>query len=273
MTANLATKCVILAAGIGSRMRHAGSVSGLSDEQKAVAGTGVKALIPVGRPFLDYALSRAANAGLTEVCLVIGPSHDQIRRYYAELPRQRLRIAFAVQRQALGTAHALAAAESFVGDDPFLMMNSDNCYPSEALRLLCRMDSPSVVGFDRDALVAKSNLTAKRIAGFAIIQEDERGLLERIVEKPDEDHVRQMKPPVLVGMNCWRFSPRIFESCRAIDRSPRGEFEIPDAVSHSIHKLSERYRVLRSSDAVLDLSRQSDIAAVKQHLAGEKVQL
>ena len=254
-------------------MRRGQDVAGLSQEQRAVAGTGVKALIPVGRPFLDYVLNRAADAGLTKICLVIGPHHDELRRYYGEVPCSRLQIEFAVQHPALGTAHAVAAAESFVGDDPFLVLNSDNCYPAESLRQLRELDDAAVVGFDRDSLVANSNLTASRIARFAIIELDDAGCLKRIVEKPDAELVQQMPPPVLVGMNCWRFSPRIFESCRKIQPSSRGEYEIPDAVSHSMQVLGEQYRVVHSAGPVLDLSSQSDIAAVKQHLQGEEVRL
>ena len=29
---------------------------------------------------------------------------------------------------------------------------------------------------------------------------------------------------------CFAFSPRVFEACRAIGRSERGEFELPDAI-------------------------------------------
>ena len=43
----------------------------------------MKAFIPIGRPFLDYILSALADAGLTRLCIVIGPEHDVVRRYYA----------------------------------------------------------------------------------------------------------------------------------------------------------------------------------------------
>ena len=48
-------KMVILAAGLGSRMRKAADdKSELSEEQQAAAGEGMKAMMPIGRPFLDH---------------------------------------------------------------------------------------------------------------------------------------------------------------------------------------------------------------------------
>jgi glucose-1-phosphate thymidylyltransferase len=268
-----AEKLVILAAGLGTRMREHQSLDGLSDEQQAVARTGVKAMIPVGRPFLDYLLSRAADAGLTQICLVIGPQHDHLRQYYEGLAPRRLSVTFAVQPQPLGTANAVAAAEKFVAQDPFLVLNSDNCYPTRDLRQLCCSDGPAVVGFDRDALASNSNMSAERLARFALVERDPQGRLRRIVEKPNAELIRKLDPPVLVGMNCWRFSTAIFLACRRISQSMRGEYELPDAVSHSVRQLGESYQVFTSGGPVLDLSSQHDIAAVKEQLQGEHVRL
>jgi glucose-1-phosphate thymidylyltransferase len=74
-------------------------------------------------------------------------------------------------------------------------------------------------------------------------------------------------------MNCWRFSPRIFEACRAIQPSVRGELELPDAVQYSIDRLGESYRVLLSDAGVLDLSTRADVARVQQHFIGATVRL
>lgn len=271
--ADRADKLVVLAAGKGTRMRRESAKETVTDQQRLAAATGVKALIPVGRPFLDYVLHRAADAGLTDICIVTGPGHETLRQYYRTLPLERLQIEFALQHQPLGTANAVAAAESYVGNDPFLVVNSDNCYPSAVLQQLRQLDGPAVAGFDRDALVDNSNLTADRIARFAILEPDEHGCLARIVEKPPVEQVRQMTPPVFVGMNCWRFTPHIFRSCRAIDRSSRGEFELPDAVNHSMHELGERYTLVKSAGPVFDLSHQSDIAEVTKFLQAEEVRL
>ena len=56
-----------------------------------MAASGVKALIDVGRPFLDYVISVLADAGVTELCLVIGPEHDMLRDYAARVTGGRVR--------------------------------------------------------------------------------------------------------------------------------------------------------------------------------------
>ena len=89
-------KAVVLARGLGTRMKAADDGAALSADQAAAADTGVKSLVPVSedRPFLDYILSALADAGCTEICLVIGPEHDLIRRRYTSMvPPRRFRIA------------------------------------------------------------------------------------------------------------------------------------------------------------------------------------
>ena len=149
MGSGASIKAVILARGLGTRMRRA-EVSGqpLDASQARMADAGLKAMIPVGRPFLDYVLSGLADAGFREVCLVIGPEHDVVRKYYMHdcIPK-RLQVSFAVQEQPLGTADALAAAEAFAAGGCFLMLNSDNYYPTAACRALRLLAQPGVAAF------------------------------------------------------------------------------------------------------------------------------
>ena len=112
-------KIVVLARGLGTRMRRPDQSTSLDDRQAAVAQTGVKALIPIDRPFLDYVLSAAVEAGYRRVCLVVGPQHDELRDHYGrQLRPQRITVEFAVQAEPKVTADAVAAAESFAGGDP-----------------------------------------------------------------------------------------------------------------------------------------------------------
>ncbi len=166
---------VILARGLGTRMRKSDPAVALDPALAAAADSGVKAMIPIGRPFLDYVLGVAADAGITRACLVVGPEHGQMQKYYTELRPRRMTIEFAVQVQPLGTADAVAAAEQVVGQRPFVMINSDNYYPLQALCGLRDAPGPAVAIFDQETLVAESNIAAERISKFAVVEGDYRG--------------------------------------------------------------------------------------------------
>ena len=117
-------KAVILALGLGTRMKARDDRVALSTEEASVADTGVKSLVPLDsdRPFLDYILSSLADAGCSEICVVVGPEHDVIRdRYTKVVPPRRFRIAFAIQEDPLGTGDALLAAEAFVAGEGFVI--------------------------------------------------------------------------------------------------------------------------------------------------------
>ena len=162
-----------MARGLGSRMRNAASDVSLSTDEDRVAATGVKALIPIDRPFLDYVLSNLADAGYRHICLVIGPEHEELRRYYGEeIIYQRLQVSFTVQTQPRGTADAVAAAEPIVGVEPFLVINSDNYYPVDALRALRVLTGSGLAVFSRAAMLRLSNIDEERLTKFAVVETD-----------------------------------------------------------------------------------------------------
>ena len=268
---------VILARGLGTRMRKSDPAVALDATLAAAADSGVKAMIPIGRPFLDYVLGVAADAGISRACLVVGPEHGQMRKYYTELRPRRMTIEFAVQVQPLGTADAVAAAEQVVGQRPFLMINSDNYYPLQAFCGLCEASGPAVAVFDQETLVAESNILPERIMKFAVVEglveADGSRWLKRIIEKPDEPTLARLPRPLGVSMNCWRFSPAIFEACRRIKPSPRGELEVTDAVQYASDHLGERFGIVWCKAPVLDLSSRNDIEPIARRLAGVKVDL
>ncbi|MCC6126556.1 MAG: nucleotidyltransferase family protein [Pirellulales bacterium] len=266
-------QAVILARGLGTRMRKPEEGVELSGEQQAAADSGQKAMIRFGRPFLDYVLADLADAGYRRVCLVIGPEHEEIRNYYGSLETARLAIDFAIQQEPRGTADAVAAAERFAGNDHFLVINSDNLYPREALTALRELPGAGLALFEQESLIAGGNFTRERVSRFAVGKIDSRGLLERIIEKPDEAALAAMPRPVYLSMNCWRFGPAIFQGCKAISPSPRGEYEVTDAVQYAIDVLGEKMHVAKISAPVLDLTSRGDIAAMAARLAGKDVNL
>ena len=266
-------KAVILARGLGSRMRSSDGGDSLDAAQSSVADTGMKGMIPIGRPFLDYVMSALADAGITDICLVIGPEHDLVRRYYGgEVPLERVRVHFAIQAEPLGTADAVAASADFAAGDHVLVLNADNYYPVRAFDALASLGASGLVGFGADALVAESNIPAERVRRFALV-EHEKGWLTNIVEKPDEITFARLAGHALVSMNLWSFSPVIFESCARVRPSSRGELELQDAVRLAMQEFGEPFRVIPCDAGVLDLSSRRDIAAVTERLAAVEVVL
>lgn len=254
-------------------MRKADDQAQLSEEQGRIADTGTKGMIPVGRPFLDYVLAALADAGYRRVCMVIGPDSEPLRDYYNRLRPGRFTIDLAIQQEPLGTADAVAAAEEFTGDDDFLVINSDNYYPVSAMRALRELDSEGLAAFTLEGLLRGGNVPADRLMTFSVIERDAAGNMVCIHEKPDKSTIARLSEPILVSMNCWRFGPMIYQACRSIEPSPRGELEIPDAVQYAIDKLDRIYRVLSFDEPVLDLSFRSDIASVQEKLAWMEIQL
>ena len=270
-------KALILARGLARRMRDAESGAQLSASQERAAAAGLKAMMPVGgdsagtalRPFLDYVLASLADAGYIDTALVIGPEHTGIRsRYDEEAIPSRLRLGWVIQPDPLGTANAVLAAEAWIGESPFVVVNADNLYPLDVLRALRDLDGPGLAVFTRDELVRSSNIPAARVASFALVTLDADDVLTGIVEKPPADVVEAAGGGALVSMNCWRFDTRVFAACRDVPISSRGEFELPGAVGLAVSR-GVRFHAVRSRGPVLDLSRRGDVAEVSRRLAGQ----
>jgi len=269
----MTNRAVVLARGLGTRMRQDTPGAHLDAAQAAAADVGLKAFIPIGRPFLDYILSALADAGITRSCIVIGPEHDLVRRYYEkEISLSRLTVEFAVQTEPRGTADAVLAAESWTEGEPFLVVNGDNYYPISALAALAALTMPGLVAFSRQGLLADGQIAPDRIQRFALLDLD-GGRLRRIIEKPDQVDAARFARGSYVSMNCWRFDTRIFDACRRVPLSPRGEFELPLAVQHAIDDGRFPVEAVLSDAGVLDLSGRADIAAVAARLADVQVHL
>jgi glucose-1-phosphate thymidylyltransferase len=267
------SKAVVLAAGLGKRMQQPAGSEQLNAHQSAAAKAGLKAMIPFARPFLDYSLSRLADAGIRRVCLIIAPDNHVMREYYSAQAYQRIEVSFAFQQSPRGTAHALLSAEEFVAQDDFLCINGDTLYPASALKAVRGLATTGTAGFQREDLVKRGNIPEARVKAFAVMVTNPDGRLKEIVEKPTEAQLASWSDRAPISMNCWRFNSTIFRSCRNIPLSARGELEIPSAVMHSIEHQGCSYQVIACNGQLLDLSCQEDIRSVEVALRDQAVNL
>ena len=139
----------------------------------------------------------------------------------------------------------------------------------QCLADLCQTTGPALAAFHAESLLEPdlpSENRNERLMAYSDVGIDDDGWLQSIVEKPPS-------PPRWVSMNCWRLGPSIFESCGAIEPSPRGELELPSAVLHSTEHLGQAYRALPAVGPVLDLSSRADVRRVQARLAPIEVLL
>ncbi len=263
-------------------MRDSAEPVRLSDAQRREADRGQKTLIPFhGHPFLAYLLSELADGGVSRVCIVVGPDPgDPVRRAAEALNPTRLSIEFAVQASPEGSAHALAAARAFATRSPgpesgeFLVVNADNLYPASAIAALVGRSGHAMAGFRQRGLLG-GTITPERLSAFALVRTGSDGCLETIVEKPGPSDRKRagLDDDALVSMTLWRFRPEVLDLCEGLERSLRGEFELPDAVTELVQGRGRCVQVVPVDAPVLDLTHRRDIPVVDALLEGREPRL
>lgn len=211
-----------------------------------------KQLLPVAnQPVVQYAIVKMKQAGIGEIGIVIPPHfrqqfEDVLGKAYEGVP-----LRYIEQHDAKGLADAVRIARSFVGDEPFLLFLGDNFYAG---------DLDSLVGrFNRER--PESLLLVSHVSNpsqFGVVQYDGTRVV-RLIEKPKN-------PPssyAIVGI--YLFTPRIFEAINELSPSPRGEYEITDAIQGLIDK---GYTVLTSPTESWwkDTGQPKDLLACNRHV-------
>jgi dTDP-glucose pyrophosphorylase len=214
-------KAVILAAGKGTRMRD------LTNETP-------KPMLKVqGRPILEHILVGLTNAGIREFCLITGYRAETIEAYFGDGSNWGAAISYARQEVQDGTGKAPELAKSFVGSDSFLLTYGDILVQPETYqRMVTRFSQSSFSGLI--TVTPGEDVTKGGINFF-----DSEFCLKRIVEKPTPAQVAQLrqegwvKPgqPVWYNAGIYIFRPALFEFTARLEKSPRGEYELPDAVN------------------------------------------
>lgn len=109
----MSRKAMILAAGLGQRMRP------LTDTlPKPMLSAG-------GKPLLQHHLDALAKAGVSDVIINLAYLGDKIRAFLGNGERFGLNVRYSEEPEPLETAGALLNALHLLGDEPFLLINGD----------------------------------------------------------------------------------------------------------------------------------------------------
>ena len=203
---------VVLAAGRGTRMKD------LTEEIP-------KPLLPVsGRPLLEHILGALAEAGIERTVVITGYLADRIERHFGDGSRFGVQIRYRRQEVRDGTARALLLAREAIGAEPFLLAWGDILTDRSNYPGLLRTFAAARL----DGLLAV-NWVEDPCRGAAVTIDAEKRI-ERIVEKPPAGTATTHWNNAGIGV----FRPVIFDYAAAVRPSPRGEYEIPDAITAMI---------------------------------------
>jgi len=235
-------KVVIAAAGEGTRMLH-------------LTTNKCKHLIRVKkRPFLAYLLDNLFLAGYRDLILVVGYKEELIekflRRYKPPLkslkPSQysiRMISQYAIlgpKSKIYGTACPLMVVEKIIGKGSFIYLCGDNLYSVNDLKAMQNGGKFSYV----------AGVYRKNPEKYGVLVEGKE-LLKEVVEKPKEFVSN------LVNAGLYKFTVNVFEELKKIKKSPRGEYEITDAINLLAKK--KKVKIKRIKDFWMDFGNPADI--------------
>lgn len=233
---------VILAAGRGSRLRH-------------LTRNRSKAMLPIaGRPIVERVMAPLADHGIRDFVLVVHPDDEAIARHFREEAPFPGRIRFVHQTQRRGMADALLQARPFISGD-FLLSACDNLVSSEDVgRLLSAWRSEP----QPSAVLALLPVEPERLGSVGIVEQD--GLwVTRIVEKPAPEEA----PSDVSSLPLYVFSPVLLDYLDRVSPSPRGEYELQDAIQMVIERQGHVQGVTLSGRMTLTHPR--DLLALNRH--------
>jgi UDP-N-acetylglucosamine diphosphorylase / glucose-1-phosphate thymidylyltransferase / UDP-N-acetylgalactosamine diphosphorylase / glucosamine-1-phosphate N-acetyltransferase / galactosamine-1-phosphate N-acetyltransferase len=204
-------KAVVLAAGRGTRMRE------LTAELP-------KPMIEVrGKPVLQHIVEGLRNAGIGDLLLVVGYRAGAVREFFSDGSRYNVTIQYATQTVQDGTGRVVDLARDFVGNRPFILAYGDILVdPGNYKRVV---DLPYDV--EATLTVTRGEDVSK---GGAVFLNHEMELVDlREKTKPGEP----TSPWYNAGL--YAFRPTIFEFTAKLKPSPRGEYELTDAIRDLAH--------------------------------------
>ena len=231
-------QAVILAAGRGKRLHP-------------ITARRTKAMAPVvGKPIVERVMELFFFLGIRSFIIVYSPYGQEIVDYFQHNPKINAEINLVSQPEPLGMAHALLQAKSLIQGD-FILSACDNLVSIEDVKRFLKYWAE----MKPDTLLTSIQAKTKDIPRMGILQLNGNRVI-RIVEKPSLKEA----PTNIASLPLYLFSNAILDNLQRIPLSPRGEYEIQDAIQHMI----EQGRDVRAVEMTgrRDLTRPKDLLEI-----------
>jgi len=214
-------KGVVLAGGLGSRLYPLTKITN-------------KHLLPVfDKPMIYYPIQCLVNAGITEIMVVTGGNYAghflQLLRNGSDFGLKRL--GYAYQEGEGGIADALKLAEEFADGDSICVVLGDNIIEGNIKKA-----ADDFAAQKTGAKIMLKEVHDPERFGVASIEGD--GKVTKIVEKPKDPESN------LAVIGIYMYDADVFNICRELKPSDRGELEITDVNNEYLRRGSLTCEVL-----------------------------
>ena len=218
------SKGCILAAGKGTRL-------------SPLTETKPKPLIPIaGKPLLQHSIEMFRENKITKILLIVGHYKEKIKEFFGNGEDFGVEISYIEQKEFLGTAHATNLSKDFAGQDPFLLFYGDQYMDSQIFEKIVSEYSTS----QYDGIISAKNMQDP--TKWGILKSDDKGLLEKIIEKPLDNRYGN-----LANAGVYIFNQDIFEGIAKTEKSVRGEYELTDSIQYLVDK-KKKIKIIDISD-------------------------
>ena len=190
-----------------------------------------KPMIPVkGKPILQHIVEGLRDAGVQRVLIVVGYRADVVKDFFGDGSSLGLSIEYVTQLVQDGTGRVVELARDFAGNEAFILSYGDILVDPVNYKRLCALE-------DAEALVSVKRNEAEMAKGGCVVVNESFDLVD-LIEKPNGP-----APSPWYNAGIYTFRPSIFEYTAKLERSPRGEYELTDAI-RNIAQASGKVRAL-----------------------------
>jgi UDP-N-acetylglucosamine diphosphorylase / glucose-1-phosphate thymidylyltransferase / UDP-N-acetylgalactosamine diphosphorylase / glucosamine-1-phosphate N-acetyltransferase / galactosamine-1-phosphate N-acetyltransferase len=200
------SQAVLLAAGRGTRMREM-----TADLPKPM-------LVVRGKPVLQYIVEGLRDAGIIRLLIIVGYRADAVRSFFRDGSQYKIDVQYAMQTVQDGTGRVIELAKPFVASQPFILGYGDILIAPENYKRIANLpdDAEALISVTRGEDVSK---------GGAVFVNERMELVDlREKSKPGE----ATSPWYNAGL--YAFRPSILDFTAKLKPSPRGEYELTDAI-------------------------------------------
>jgi len=236
-------QAVILAAGRGTRLYP-------------ITKNRTKAMCPIaGKPIVERVMDTLVANGISEFILVISPDDSEILEYFELKSQIEAGIQFVHQGEQLGMGHALLQAAPYIQGD-FVLSSCDNLVEEGVILHMLKMwaGDPQPNG-----VLALLEVGPAELTRMGVVKMDNEQRIICIVEKPTLEEA----PSNIGSVPIYLFSNKMVEYLRKIQPSPRGEYELQDAMQELIENDGDVYGLLLPNR--IDLTHPVDLLRLNLH--------